>query len=615
MRARECLFTLGVTASAAAALCCADAAAQQDVVLAPGTYTSDLTHTGRTMIRNGSVTLVRRRIPNSPVVIVEESGLVRIQGISSANPVIPNVLELRGGGVEVEQSGVEVGTLRLGSGVSEVQLDLHPLTATRLQRNPGATLHLHPPGYLNPGTGAFFRLSEPPPGLVGSGGGANGLPVAPYGAAVAANGAERAFVTYDADGFRALNPATEFADNLASGGNVRLTAPATASSDVSVNTLTLNGTTVTLNGAALNLTGGGLMLNPGATNAGGITGTGSLVLPQEGVVHAYRSRVGVPPAATYTIDVPVSGGMLTKSGNATLVLSRPNTHTGGTTLNEGSVIVPTPASLGTGPVRFGGGTLTVELPGAVVPNDLVLQGTPLLPVTRSLMLAPTGTTTLSGNISGEGVLTVSGNARFTGDGSPTGAYEIRQMGGTLTIDGNLASPASVVNGFTAYGDGIIAGVLSARLVSPGGEGNAVGDLTVGTGYFGGDNGRLHFDVAGVEAGEGHDQLIVLDALYLDRAFRGNSNIPTPALDVQFADAFDPAAGQQFTIVDNRFAGPLTATFLNLPEGSQFLAGDVPLRITYAGGDGNDVVLTVMPEPGAASLMVLAALPLLRRRRS
>ncbi|HZN66566.1 MAG TPA: hypothetical protein VFB66_14855, partial [Tepidisphaeraceae bacterium] len=125
----------------------------------------------------------------------------------------------------------------------------------------------------------------------------------------------------------------------------------------------------------------------------------------------------------------------------------------------------------------------------------------------------------------------------------------------------------------------------------------------------------HFDVAGVEAGEGHDQLIVLDALYLDRAFRGNSNIPTPALDVQFADAFDPAAGQQFTIVDNRFAGPLTATFLNLPEGSQFLAGDVPLRITYAGGDGNDVVLTVVPEPGAVSLMLLAALPLLRRRRS
>ena len=618
MRARRWFFSLGVSVSVApVTFCTGNAAAQEDVVLAPGTYSGDRTHSGRTIIPGGIVTLNGSRLPNSPLVIVHEPATLRLRPLGTTNPVIPHVLELRGGKLVVTTSAAEVNVLRLGSGASEVELDLHPLTAYRMERNPGATMFLHPPGVLNPGTGAFFRVNEAPPGIFGSGGGANGLPVAPWATAFATS-SERAFVTHDGGGFRALNPATEFADNLASGGNVRLTAPATASSDVSVNTLTLNGASVTLNGAALNVTGGGLLYNAGSSAGNAIQGIGSasLVLPQEGFVHTFATATGIPPAAPpLTIAVPISGGMLTKAGPGRLVLTRQNTYAGGTTLNEGTLQVHSPLSLGTGPIRFSGGTLVVEEPDAVVPNDLVVQAVaPLIP-NRPLTLAPTGTTTLSGNISGEGLLTVAGNSRFTGDGAPTGAYEIRQTTGAVTIDGNLASPASVVAAGLAHGDGIVRGVLSGRQVSPGAEGNAVGDLTVGTGYFGGDNGRLHFDVAGVEAGEGHDQLIVLDALYFDRAFRGNSNIPTPALDVQFADAFDPSAGQQFTIVDNRFAGPLTATFLNLPEGSQFLAGDVPLRITYAGGDGNDVVLTVVPEPGAVSLMLLAALPLLRRRRS
>jgi autotransporter-associated beta strand protein len=617
MRARQWFFSLGVSASVAPAVFIAsNAAAQEDVVLAPGTYSGDRTHSGRTIIPGGIVTLNGSRLPNSPLVIVHEPATLRLRPLGTTNPVIPHVLELRGGKVVATVTAAEVNVLRLGSGTSEVELDLHPLTAYRMERNPGATMFLHPPGVLNPGTGAFFRVNEPPPGMFGTGG-ANGLPVAPWATAFATS-SERAFVTHDGGGFRALNPATEFADNLASGGNVRLTAPATASSDVSINTLTLNGASVTLNGAALNVTGGGLLYNAGSPNGNAIQGTGtaSLVLPQEGFVHTFGTPTGIPPVApALTIAVPVSGGMLTKAGPGRLVLTRPNTYAGGTTLNEGTVQVHSPLSLGTGPIRFSGGTLVVEEPDAVVPNDLIVQAVaPLIP-NRSLTLAPTGTTTLSGNISGEGLLTVAGNARFTGDGAPTGAYELRANAGAFTIDGNLASPASVVNGFTTYGNGIIRGVLSARQVSPGAEGNRVGDLTVGTAYFGGDNGRLHIDVAGTEAGEGHDQLIVLDALYLDRAFRGNSNIPTPALDVQFADDFVPSAGQQFTIVDNRFAGPLSATFKDLVEGSQVLAGDVPLRISYAGGDGNDVVLTVVPEPGAVSIMLLAAVPLLRRRRS
>jgi hypothetical protein len=52
-----------------------------------------------------------------------------------------------------------------------------------------------------------------------------------------------------------------------------------------------------------------------------------------------------------------------------------------------------------------------------------------------------------------------------------------------------------------------------------------------------------------------------------------------------------ADGTQFRIIDNQGRRPVSGTFAGLPEGSSFDAGPLTLRITYQGGDGNDVVLT------------------------
>ena len=68
----------------------------------------------------------------------------------------------------------------------------------------------------------------------------------------------------------------------------------------------------------------------------------------------------------------------------------------------------------------------------------------------------------------------------------------------------------------------------------------------------------------------------------------------------------PTNGDTFKIIDKTSAGPIQSTFKDLPEGATLLIKGYPFRISYAGGDSNDVVLTLLPpmlfiEEGAASL--------------
>lgn len=59
--------------------------------------------------------------------------------------------------------------------------------------------------------------------------------------------------------------------------------------------------------------------------------------------------------------------------------------------------------------------------------------------------------------------------------------------------------------------------------------------------------------------------------------------------------YNPALGQTFVVVTKDGSGPVTGTFNGLPEGGalhHFLGSALDATITYQGGDGNDVVLTV-----------------------
>jgi hypothetical protein len=53
-------------------------------------------------------------------------------------------------------------------------------------------------------------------------------------------------------------------------------------------------------------------------------------------------------------------------------------------------------------------------------------------------------------------------------------------------------------------------------------------------------------------------------------------------------------GQVFTAISNTSASPIAGTFANLADGSTFVAGRNSFKVSYSGGDGNDLTLTVVP---------------------
>jgi hypothetical protein len=50
----------------------------------------------------------------------------------------------------------------------------------------------------------------------------------------------------------------------------------------------------------------------------------------------------------------------------------------------------------------------------------------------------------------------------------------------------------------------------------------------------------------------------------------------------------------FSVISNTGPSPISGTFANLPDGSTFTVGNNTFQVSYEGGDGNDLTLTVVP---------------------
>ena len=66
-----------------------------------------------------------------------------------------------------------------------------------------------------------------------------------------------------------------------------------------------------------------------------------------------------------------------------------------------------------------------------------------------------------------------------------------------------------------------------------------------------------------------------------------------------ANGFNPVPGDKYAIINNTGASPINGTFTGLAEGAKFQIDGVNFSISYVGGTGNDVVLTVFPRADLA----------------
>ena len=228
-------------------------------------------------------------------------------------------------------------------------------------------------------------------------------------------------------------------------------------------------------------------------------------------------------------------------------------------------------------------TFTVSLAGA----NLFLNGAVGLDRGRGfLTFDGAGQTLVVGNISGSGIIIGGGGAiRKNGTGTLwilqdlTLGGSMVVNGGTLIVDGRMSNSVVTVNASaTLRGTGKVGGltVNSGGAVSPGLNSPAILDSLGNAALNAGSTFNIQLN--GTSVGLNYDQLKVQGTVTLG----GTLNVTA---------GFVAAIGDTFTIIDNDGADAVTGLFNGLPEGAEFLIGTESFQISYAGGTGNDVVLT------------------------
>ncbi|MEJ6578628.1 MAG: PEP-CTERM sorting domain-containing protein [Akkermansiaceae bacterium] len=185
------------------------------------------------------------------------------------------------------------------------------------------------------------------------------------------------------------------------------------------------------------------------------------------------------------------------------------------------------------------------------------------------------------------------------DGSGSGLGEYNLSGGTLnaqTIDVSAGA-------FNMTGGILSATVFNGNLDQAGGTlspGASPGNTLINGDWLQQAAGDFLVELNGLIAATEHDQVDVTGTIDL-------------AGGLQISLGFNPEIGDTFTIVDNQGAGAITGTF---SQGSTVSANGRDFAIDYLGGDGNDIVLTVVgiPEPSTSLLSLGALLALVGRRR-
>ncbi|MFA6287437.1 MAG: autotransporter-associated beta strand repeat-containing protein [Opitutaceae bacterium] len=431
------------------------------------------------------------------------------------------------------------------------------------------------------------------------------------------------------------NPAgTLIIDN---GGKVNTTHASAIVYVGSTSNTTLRSTTVqvnaggTLASASSLVTNGLLKVNGGNVSAGGsgLIGIGNF------------QDANMVASAILTID---SGSVTTGTSGLRFGASSPSNNTAGGTLNLNGGTLVTPkifsnsASQVTSTVNFNGGTLKASITnntdflGATINNAIVKTGGAVIDTNTfdvTISKALTHDTGLGGTADGgltkasTGKLTLSAANTYTGDttisggtlalastGSISSSAAIK-VGASGIFDVSAVSGYTLSSGQTLRGAGSVTGAVvagSGSTLAGGIDTSTVGTLTFGS--------TLDVTAATVSlklnSTGGTFDVIASNGLTL-----GNTAI------LSLADIGPGvwSGTSTFTLLNNTSGTGVIGTFLNLAQGSTINLGSNAFVISYTGGTGNDVTLTLasIPEPStyavAFGILALAGASFQRRRRS
>ncbi|MFO0881574.1 MAG: choice-of-anchor Q domain-containing protein [Gemmataceae bacterium] len=329
---------------------------------------------------------------------------------------------------------------------------------------------------------------------------------------------------------------------------------------------------------------------------GSLSGSGNVALGNDGHLTVGSDNSDAAFSGSITA-APYYTGWVIKTGTGTWTRTGSGNSYGVTQLLDGTLAVASDAAL-PGQLFLNGGTLKAVGGPRTLGNPYSVYGTTVLAGDQDLTLTYAGyvgggatlvvrntaTTTLPSWIYGSGSFAVDcgpGTVRMTGRLDPAGSASVAS--GTLEVDGPLGMPLTVGPAGVLTGTGeltqaaIVSGTLSPGVAGPGVM--QAGTLTLVAG--------AHFlvDFAPGSA----DQVTAVDGV----------NLADAALDV-VAAGHVPVAGEHFTLISNDGTDAVWGTFAGLDEGAvvstDFLGSGLVARITYRGGDGNDVVLVVNSPP-------------------
>ena len=385
---------------------------------------------------------------------------------------------------------------------------------------------------------------------------------------------------------------------------------------------------------ALNVTAGGSIAFTGAGSLDSAGGNVTLTTSGTGAITSGTATPDIDAGAG-TITLGAGSGGIGADGNPLAVSSSNPSALNSSTTGDADQFLAATDSIGLAGLSAGSGTVTLAVGTFTLSGPDCIQATSNVDVTGGATLAiqgfdntVAGATLTDGHITGTGgtltststfdvrngsvsaklaggvglTKTTAGTVTLSGENTYNGATAV--TGGTLTVDGSITSDATLSNGGTVLnGSGTIAGTVTVNSgatlagsleISGAVTVNAGGYLTPGTSpgqmstgdlvLAPGSNVTFDVDPPYTEPGSDFDQIVVTGTVTIDGAnvtFVGGAAAPEPNTTVK--------------LIDNLGSDPVDGEFTGLPQGAAVSFGDFSGVISYSGGTGNDVVLTVLDD--------------------